>query len=567
MALFEPNEWSFSEKAFELVTTNPFHPSWRKEQAEILARPLRDVPTGLAWTPGAQLWGPQSVYSEEFDERITGLVERLRQRLEGGASASEVELDRYELLSVYRLYCQCGREMDRWIGAAVQRDGEGADIDAPPPENERPPDLKTLWAKFRHEHENLFRFNKRNLTLKYKPEDLFACFFVFRRAFYHIFFNIVGTSKPIAELRRKVWESIVTHDLRGWMQGLQERMRDFPTLITGQSGTGKERVAEAIGRSLYLPFDPEKGDFEINFIKAFNPVNLSALPPLLIEAELFGHVKGSFAGAVRDRIGRLEECPERGALFLDEMGELSPEIQVKLLRVLQTGRFQRVGENEDKVFRGKIIAATNRDLGAEMQANRFREDFYYRLCADKIETPSLREQLNDRPEDLPLLVGFVCRAVVGEGKAAALAPKVADWIERNLRSYAWPGNFRELEQCVRSYTIRKEYQPLRRSQPRPDEGFARPACDPVAEVGQPIAEACQTLATAVLKVKGTCADEIELKKKAIFDQIKRRLFTLVRAGTRTKQEAATLLGIDVRTLEAGMTATDPGRRGTPPGPR
>ncbi len=563
MALFEPDEWSFSEKAIQLVTTNPFDPGWRKKEAEILGPALRDAPMGIAWTPGAQLWGPQSVYSEEFDRRITGMVERLRLRLVGGASASEVELERYELLLVYRLYCQCGRAMDQWIDAAVHRAGKDSAIEGPSQENERPADVKTLWKQFRCEHDKLLRFNECSLPLKYKPGDLFACFFVFRRAFYHIFFNIVGASKPIAELRRKVWESIVTHNLLGWMQGLQERMKDFPTLITGPSGTGKERVAEAIGQSLYIPFDAKKEEFKIDFpnprkkiarfdfLKVFLPVNLAALPPTLIESELFGTVKGAFNDAI-DRIGRLEECPDPGAVFLDEIGELTPEVQVKLLRVLQTRRFQRVGENEDKVFRGKIIAATNRDLATEIHARRFREDFYYRLCADQIETPSLRVQFADHPEDLRFMVEFVCRSVVGGQRSAGLAGEVADWIQNHPRlgrGYTWPGNFRELEQCVRSYTIRKEYQPLRSAQPPADDGLAAVSCDPLAE-------ACETLVTAVLKVKATCADELELKKMRILDQIKQRLFTRLRAHTATKQEAATLLGIDVRTLDAGMRATD-----------
>lgn len=547
MALFKPQEWSFSEKALELATTNPFHPSWRQREADILGLPVRDMPPVIAWRPGAQLWGPQSVYSEEFDRRITALVDDLRRRLDGGASAGEAEWDRYELLSAYRLYCEYGRTMDQWVGAAVRGDGEGAGSDGPPPEHERPPDAKMLWADFHREHQRLLRTAGRKFPGRYRPEHLFACFFLLRRAFYHIFFNIVGTSPPIAKLRSHVWESIVTHDLLGWMQGLHDRMKDIPTLITGPSGTGKERVAEAIGRSLYLP--PKGKDSATDFLKAFIPVNLSALSPLLIESELFGHVKGAFSGALGDRVGRLERCPENGAVFLDEIGELTPEIQVKLLRVLQARRFQRVGENEDRVFRGKIIAATNRDLAAEIQAGRFREDFYYRLCADQITTPSLREQLADRPEDLPVMVEFVCRSVVGEEKAAGLAGKVVAWIERHLGHYPWPGNFRELEQCVRSYTIREEYHPLRPARPPADAGSRQPPCDPVGE-------ACETLATAVLKVKATCADEIELKKKRLFDRIKRRLFTLVRARTLTKQQAATLLGIDVRTLDAGMRATD-----------
>ena len=142
-------------------------------------------------------------------------------------------------------------------------------------------------------------------------------------------------------------------------------------------------------------------------------------------------------------------------------------------------------------FLGKIIAATNRDLVAEMQARRFREDFYYRLCADQITTPSLREQLDDRPEDLPVMVEFVCRAVVGEEKAAGFAREVVGWIEQHLRGYAWPGNFRELEQCVRSYTIRKQYHPVQPARPQADNGPPQPPRDSVAE-------ACETLAKAVL---------------------------------------------------------------------
>lgn len=131
------HEWSFAERARPLVTTTPFHPSWREKEAEILGLPPRDVPAVIAWRPGAHLWGPQSVYPEELDRQITEMGERLRQRLQGGASPSEVEFDRYELLSVYRLSCEYGREMDRLIGAAVRGDGKRSGLGRPPPEDER----------------------------------------------------------------------------------------------------------------------------------------------------------------------------------------------------------------------------------------------------------------------------------------------------------------------------------------------------------------------------------------------------------------------------------------------
>ncbi len=273
--------------------------------------------------------------------------------------------------------------------------------------------------------------------------------------------------------------------------------------------------------------------------------------PQLIESEVFGHVKGAFTGAVSDRIGRLEECPEHGALFLDEIGELTGEIQVKLLRLLQTRRFQRVGANKDKEFLGKILAETNRDLDAEMEARRFRPDFYYRLCADRIRTPSLREQLNDRPSDLQLFVEFVCRNVVGEDRAVEFAQKVVVWIEQHLRGYDWPGNFRELEQCVRSYLIRKEYHPAQRVQSKVDKGSPQPPRDLLEE-------ACEMLAAAAEEVKAACADNADLKKQPLFLRIKRRLFIQVRARAATDQEAAALLGIDVRTLKAVLAESKKG---------
>jgi transcriptional regulator with GAF, ATPase, and Fis domain len=155
-------------------------------------------------------------------------------------------------------------------------------------------------------------------------------------------------------------------------------------------------------------------------------------------------------------------------VFLDEIGELDAQIQVKLLRVLQNREFQRVGDSETRRFVGKIIAATNRDLAAEMEAGRFREDFYYRLCADRIETPPLRMQLRDSCEDLANFVRFIAGRLLPElpDEVARLADEVVSWVDENLGpNYAWPGNIRELEQCVRSIMIRGSYTPTRRPSP------------------------------------------------------------------------------------------------------
>ena len=238
-------------------------------------------------------------------------------------------------------------------------------------------------------------------------------------------------------------------------------MSDISTLISGPSGTGKELVARAVGLSRYVPFDEKKQCFTDDFLGSFHAVNLSALAPTLIESDLFGHAKGSFTGATSDRTGWLEQCKPLGTVFLDEIGELDPAIQVKLLRVVQARIFSRVGETQPRRFEGKIIAATNRDLAEEMHAGRFREDLYYRLCSDLITTSPLRDQLADAPEDLHNLVLFAAQRIAGDD-AEELAREVEQWIEANLgRDYPWPGNIRELEQCVRNCLVRGEYHPRR----------------------------------------------------------------------------------------------------------
>jgi transcriptional regulator with GAF, ATPase, and Fis domain len=260
-----------------------------------------------------------------------------------------------------------------------------------------------------------------------------------------------------------VWQSIFTHDLRRYITMLYASMRDVTTLIIGPSGTGKELVARAIGLSGYIPFDHKTSTFSGDFVGLFHALNLSALPVTLIESELFGHRRGAFTGAVSDRRGWLEVCEPGGAVFLDEIGDLDPTVQVKLLRVFETRTFQPVGGTTSRRFHGKIIAATNRDLGEAMRDGQFRQDFYYRLCSDVIVTPPLREQLRESPGVLKELLRFITRRVAADG-AEGLADEVESWILTHLGiDYAWPGNIRELEQCVRNVLIRKEYQPSRPS--------------------------------------------------------------------------------------------------------
>src|SRR5262249_40248872 len=145
----------------------------------------------------------------------------------------------------------------------------------------------------------------------------------------------------------------------------------------------------------------------------FFPINISALTPTLVESELFGHRRGSFTGAVADRKGWLETCPAAGSGFLDELGDLDPGIQIKLLRVIETRSVHPVGETKAKQFQGKLIAATNRDLATRIGSGDFREDLYYRLCSDQIQTPSLADQIASAPHVLNELILYMSRKVAG----------------------------------------------------------------------------------------------------------------------------------------------------------
>ncbi len=535
-------DWAHVGQVADLILTNPFHPDWMQKQRALMPDGC-DRGEVYAWQPGLGLWSGATVYPDvvEMGRRATEVAGRIRDGLRAGASAGPQQLAVYELVVLYLLYRDHGLGLDRYLRAELHARApteRGPSFLADPasdPETHPAPELKTLWNDFRRDHAAWLRFPDRRLPLDFTSEHVFALFFQLRRAYLHIFSSIVGGSRAVARLRGAVWQSIFTHDLTAWCRTLYRRMQDFPTLITGPSGTGKELVAQAIGRSLYIPYESARGRFAVHFLDTFHSVNLAALPEQLIESELFGHVKGAFTGAVSDRDGRLKDCPQEGAVFLDELGELTPAIQVKLLRLLQTRAYHRVGENRVLAFAGKVVAATNRDLLAEVQAGRFREDFYYRVCADRIETPSLREQLRDKPDDLPVMVEYIAQRVVGAEAAAECAGRVVDWIEEHLgRDYPWPGNFRELEQCVRSYTIRREYTPLHRSETRPG----------LEECGR----ACQTLADLVLSEQTT------------YREIERRLFELIKDRKGTDVAAARVVDCDPRTFRARLRRPSDSRR-------
>ena len=501
MSLFPPKARRTAELLARLACSNPFDAEFIEIERSILG--ADSVSRGAVWSLEAGYQGHPAL------EKLASVAERVasdaRERLLRSGSATGEELALYSYVVAQVLYWRYERDLHQ-VHVDPQRGGRRL----------------ACYRRFCRDVRHCMHLDGIRWPWDPEPAHLLACFFQVRRAFDLIFRNIIGASQPAAKLRGDAWQSIFTHDMRRYRRSLYRRMHDVTTLVTGPSGTGKELVSRAIGLSRYVPFDPQREMFVTNLEGAFHALNLSALSPTLIESELFGHRKGAFTGALQDRVGWLESCPPFGTVLLDEIGELDASIQVKLLRVLQTREFQRIGETTPREFKGKLIAATNRDLGAEMRAGRFREDLYYRLCADLIETPSLRDQLRDSPGELRNLVLFVCERVIGADEAADLAAEVLDCVERDLGpDYAWPGNVRELEQCVRNVLVRKRYTPRIASR-------TQDAADDVA---------------AAWRDGGLTAKELL-----------RRYCTRVYATTGSYQETARRLDLDRRTVKRSIDA-------------
>ena len=267
----------------------------------------------------------------------------------------------------------------------------------------KPPDLNRLLTSVRHALENK---SLRNENKKLKRE-------VAQK------FQIIGESKAVKEMRKMISKVSIT---------------DARILITGENGTGKELVAHQLHQ--------ESNRSSKNFIE----VNCAAIPSELIESELFGHVKGAFTSAVKDRSGKFEAA-NMGTLFLDEIADMSLAAQAKVLRALQEQKIQRVGNEKDILVDVRVIAATNKDLKQEIIEGRFREDLYHRLAVIMIHVPSL----SDRKEDIPILTEYFVSLISKEqGIEKKIFTKEA--LEK-LNKYPWTGNIRELRNVIERLMI------------------------------------------------------------------------------------------------------------------
>ena len=295
------------------------------------------------------------------------------------------------------------------------------------------------------------------------------------------FGNIIGQDSKMLNIFQQI------RDVAGY---------DYPVNISGETGTGKELVANAVHNE-----SPRAG-------APFVPINCGSLPEGLIESELFGHVKGAFSGAIRDKKGRFE-LADNGTIFLDEVAELSNNMQAKLLRFLQEGKFEKVGGEKTGSVNIRVISATNQDLKAAVKRGKFRDDLYYRLNVIPIHLPPLR----DRKNDIPLLVEHFLQEAAERYDRGAL--KMSTKAMSLMLDYRWPGNVRELQNAIQ---------------------FAFVKCS-----SQTISAA--DLPLELREIENTCIRRGPSKKLDL-DSVRS---TLVRAGG-NKAKAARLLGVGRATL-------------------
>src|SRR5262245_10534251 len=328
---------------------------------------------------------------------------------------------------------------------------------------------------------------------------------------------------------------------------------DVTALVLGETGVGKEMVAQALHR-----VSPRKNG---PFVK----INCAAMPFELLESELFGYERGAFTGAERRKLGRFEQA-NRGTIFLDEIAEMAPSLQAKLLHVLQDGTFSRLGGREDIRADVRVVAATNRDLRGLVERGEFREDLYYRLCVVNIRVPALR----DRPDEIPVLIGQFLESCAARDQVPRRELS-AETVERLLRHH-WPGNVRELENAIRQIVIlgeddclldtllmrsrpevRPPVMPLPEATPQratsPREAMRVPFMPASSEMPVPFAEAMP--APDLLHVLGAEAQDVGLavigeraRQQAEREAIHRALLS----ARWRRTDAARLLKINYRTL-------------------
>ncbi len=428
----------------QIAAANPFSDAWTALERDALADAFS--PRERPWSLGAEA-DARLKNVEALEALAHELTMRLRAALHAGV-ATDDDAALYREIALFDLYNRAVPALDELVQRGVHR-------------------KVTAYTPLKAAFDAAFGVDERARPA-FGAAHWVAGSFQLRRAFHHTFRFFVGASRASARLRAAVWEAIFTADAARYRRALFDRMKDVPTLVLGETGTGKELVARAIGLSGFIPFHDERLAFAGDPAASFFPLHLAALSPTLVESALFGHKKGAFTGALEDREGVFAACPPWGAVFLDEVGELDESLQIKLLRVLETRDFAPLGDNRVGRFAGRVIAATHRDLARGADAGTFRRDVYFRLAGVIVRTPTLRERLVDDAAELGHLVAFLARQIAGDVEGPALAATAQSALARVPPSYPWPGNVRELAQHVRAVLVHGHLD---------DEAFAATAVD------------------------------------------------------------------------------------------
>jgi hypothetical protein len=314
----------------QLVTTNPFERKWTEILRDALGPELvHGLPDGSPLG-----WGPLGAAKDRLSEPLARVLGAVRERLRAGAAPTAEEIDAYRGAAIYCLWDRFGARLQK----IIDEDGTGV----------------SFYDELARAHGELF--DHPGLVVP-EPGHLLSLFYQARRACWFIATKIAGRSRLACRSRATIWRAIMGSDACLYASDLYRRMDDFPVLITGETGTGKDLAAQCIGWSRYIPYDAGARRFVTKYAEDFHVRNLCEVPSELLESTLFGHRKGSFTGALADAPGCLGLARANGTLFLDEIGEIPLHLQAKLLRPLQNREFVPLGEVRPRKVLGRFVLA------------------------------------------------------------------------------------------------------------------------------------------------------------------------------------------------------------------
>jgi hypothetical protein len=449
----DPMERGAFDRLARLFASNPFEPAWDELLREIIGPDLlHDLPTESPF-----VGGPVGAAKDRLTEPLARVLGEAAERLRAGVAVTAGALRAYQGAALYSLWDRFGDRLQKII------DEDGTEV--------------PFYDDFVRAYQDLFghpSFGDPALRVP-EPRHLLALYYQARRAAWFITRKIAGRSPAACRSRAAIWRAILGSDLCTYARDFYRSMDEFPVLITGETGTGKELAAECIGWSRYLPFDPGTRRFAAKYADDFHARSLCEASSELLESTLFGHKKGSFTGAVADAQGYFGMPREHGTLFLDEAGEIPLHVQPKLLRPFQKREYVPVGEARPRKMHGRLVFATHRDLQAMSAGGTFREDLYERMNGFRVHMPPLRE-LCAEGGLLDYVARFVAERIDGLDQQCEKTLRAMRFLQDTKGDYDWPRNVRELKNEVDRFLLDEgAREPVASSEPPPG-----PAASPVA---------------------------------------------------------------------------------------